>query len=150
MEKRRRLGSADVSPSKKGPHGGRLCRWCAKEVFPPRQTYCSEDCVYEWKLRSDVQFLRSQLFMRDKGFCASCGLDTLKLRRKLYDLPEQERVLRGAELGFSEHHAKNLLLWEADHTVPVSKGGGLVGLEGFQTLCAPCHRKKTNQDVLPD
>lgn len=86
--------------------------------------------------------------MRDKGICASCGLDTLKLRRKLYDLSEQERVSAGAALGFSEHHAKNLMLWEADHTVPVSKGGGLAGLEGFQTLCAPCHRKKTTEDLL--
>jgi 5-methylcytosine-specific restriction endonuclease McrA len=34
-------------------------------------------------------------------------------------------------------------LWEADHVQAVVEGGGLVGLEGFQTLCLRCHRAKT-------
>ena len=34
--------------------------------------------------------------------------------------------------------------WEADHIIPVSKGGGGKGLNNFQTLCKYCHAKKTN------
>ena len=34
-------------------------------------------------------------------------------------------------------------LWEADHIVPVAEGGGLCDLSGYQTLCIPCHRKKS-------
>lgn len=152
---KRRLTSADVSASKKMPHGGRACRWCSGEVFPPRRTYCSDACVTEWRLRSDVSFLRSQLFLRDKGVCASCGLDTMALRLRIYPLPAEERVRVGAAHGVDAYRAERLMLWEADHMVPVSKGGGArpgdatsAGLSAFQTLCIRCHRAKTAQDML--
>lgn len=32
--------------------------------------------------------------------------------------------------------------WEADHIIPVWKGGGACGLDNFQTLCKNCHREK--------
>lgn len=34
-------------------------------------------------------------------------------------------------------------LWEADHIVPVVEGGGGCGLEGYRTLCVPCHKTHT-------
>lgn len=34
-------------------------------------------------------------------------------------------------------------LWDADHIVPVIKGGGGCGLENYRTLCQPCHKKET-------
>ena len=34
-------------------------------------------------------------------------------------------------------------LWQADHIVPVTKGGGACGLEGLRTLCTPCHKAET-------
>jgi len=36
-------------------------------------------------------------------------------------------------------------LWEADHIVPVVRGGGSTGLENLRTLCVPCHRRETAQ-----
>lgn len=30
-------------------------------------------------------------------------------------------------------------LWDADHILPVQHGGGGCGLNGFRTLCVPCH-----------
>ena len=33
--------------------------------------------------------------------------------------------------------------WEADHKVAVAEGGGESDLSNFQTLCIPCHAKKT-------
>jgi 5-methylcytosine-specific restriction endonuclease McrA len=33
--------------------------------------------------------------------------------------------------------------WDADHIVEVVRGGGLCGLENYQTLCHPCHKAKT-------
>jgi 5-methylcytosine-specific restriction protein A len=33
--------------------------------------------------------------------------------------------------------------WDADHIVEVVKGGGLCGLDNYQTLCHPCHKAKT-------
>lgn len=37
--------------------------------------------------------------------------------------------------------------WDADHIVPVYKGGGACDLSNFQTLCKECHKKKTKQDL---
>lgn len=148
LSTKRRLSSADAPPSKRGAHGGRLCRWCACEVFSPQRTYCGPNCVHEWRLRSDTAYLRSQVFLRDKGFCASCQLDTLALRRRLFDLPLEERERVGEEMGFPAHQSRHLTLWEADHMVPVSQGGGVAvgaspgGLDSFQTLCVPCHIRK--------
>ena len=34
-------------------------------------------------------------------------------------------------------------LWQADHIVEVVMGGGLCGLENYQTLCTACHKEKT-------
>lgn len=148
MSNQRRLTGEDAAPSKKGPHGGRQCRWCKGEVFPPRTTYCSDKCVHEWKLRSDSSYLRSQLFLRDKGVCKGCGLDTMFLRRKLFPLARAERMEEGAKYGVEAYRAEKLMLWEADHVVAVVNGGGLAGLDGYQTLCVACHRRKTRSDLL--
>lgn len=106
-------------------------------------------------LRSDVAYLRSQLFLRDKGVCCDCKTDTVKLRLELYPLSLEGREARGAELGIDAYHARNLMLWEADHTVPVFQGGGVelgnsakAGLDAFATRCVRCHRAKSQADVL--
>jgi 5-methylcytosine-specific restriction protein A len=116
--------------------------------MPPQKTFCGPECVHEWKLRSDVAYLRSQLFLRDKGVCKDCGLDTLRLRRQMYDMTESARERAGAERGFPAYQSRNLMLWEADHVVPVSQGGGLIGLDGFQSLCVPCHQRKSLRERL--
>lgn len=36
-------------------------------------------------------------------------------------------------------------LWEADHIVAVSEGGGECSLENMQTLCCPCHKRATKE-----
>ena len=33
--------------------------------------------------------------------------------------------------------------WEADHIIPVHKGGGACELVNFQTLCPSCHKEKS-------
>lgn len=33
--------------------------------------------------------------------------------------------------------------WDADHILEVVNGGGLCGLDNYQTLCHPCHKAKT-------
>jgi 5-methylcytosine-specific restriction protein A len=38
-------------------------------------------------------------------------------------------------------------LWDADHVVPVFRGGGSCGLNNMQTLCIPCHKSKTYKDL---
>lgn len=133
----------------RGPNGFRLCRWCGEEVRPPRRTFCSDAHVHEWKLRSSVKYLREKVYERDLGKCASCGVDTRLQRIRLEDAfqsagdardPAYRALLKSLDLTASE--AKKSL-WQADHIKPVAEGGGLCGLEGIQTLCVKCHKRKS-------
>ena len=120
-----------------------LCRWCGKDVQPPKLTFCSEACVHEFLLRSDPAYLRRAVYERDHGVCSKCGLDTVKLEQELRQLPVgAERDARKLALGFPAHRDS---LWDADHVQPVAEGGGLCGLDNMATLCIRCHvgrRKK--------
>jgi 5-methylcytosine-specific restriction protein A len=140
--------------NKRGPNGHRLCRWCEKEVDPPRITFCSNECVHNWKLRSNIKYLRQHVYMRDCGICARCNKDTRLLKIKLEDL----RAVLLREVGkeweqsetwtvcLRENHLTRKeawkSLWHADHILPVTKGGGQCGISGIQSLCIQCHKKR--------
>lgn len=102
-----------------------------------RFTFCSENCVHEWRLRTDPGYLREQVFARDRGVCAQCGLDTETLRKDKRKLDWAARRKFEGEWGMRRH------LWDADHIVPVVEGGGECGLENIRTLCLKCHRAAT-------
>lgn len=127
---------------KRGKNGRYLCRYCSTEVTPPRRTFCSDECVHEYKLRRNNGYLRYNLFKRDKGICAMCGVDTVALRNKGKKMKLKEFKAYAKSLGFSY---KRKTFWEAHHITAVVEGGGLCGLEGFQTLCIACHRIETNK-----
>ena len=132
-------GWADHEILPKGPHGRPMCRWCSLEVPAGRQTFCSDWCVEEWKLRSNPGHLRERVFERDQGVCARCGLDCPAHYRHL-------RRLRGAARAKAVSEWKpgsRKSLWDADHIVPVAEGGGECDLSNMQTLCLKCHRVST-------
>lgn len=140
----------------RGPNGRRLCGWCRKEVSPPRRTWCSEDCVRAYLARSSSAGIRAAAKKRDGGVCAICRIDcgwierTARslggfgyrgerchqdffletLRERGFDVPRRWR-------GWSGFH-----LWEADHIVPVIRGG-THDPENIRTLCRPCHKRET-------
>ncbi|HSU60445.1 MAG TPA: HNH endonuclease signature motif containing protein [Bryobacteraceae bacterium] len=132
-------GRADRDSIPKGPGGRHLCRWCNLEVPPGRQTFCSGWCVEEWKLRSDPGHLRERVFERDRGICAECGLDCVAEFRRLRRLRGVSRVK--AEAAWDLGRRKSL--WDADHILPVSEGGGECDLSNMRTLCLKCHRLRT-------
>jgi len=162
-----------LGPLVRGPLGRWLCRWCSREVQPPRRTFCGEVCVHEFRLRRDPGYLRSCVANRDHGICAVCGLDTealrlqLRQRQKAFDRHHRVHVARREAMGiyrtshgwkhFSFHRFLERIggkilrgrlwnsggLWDADHIVPVCHGGGECGLEGIQTLCLWCHQRLT-------
>ena len=126
-----------------------MCRFCKGPVEPPKLTFCSKDCVHEWLVRSDVQYMRTQIFSRDHGICRECGLDTTVLAKKLRKLYEETRAdwaeeTRALRLDPEKQHGS---LWQADHILPVWKGGGECGLSGLQTLCLTCHTKKSSNEA---
>jgi 5-methylcytosine-specific restriction endonuclease McrA len=124
-----------------GPSGRTLCRWCHGETPPRRRTFCSETCVHEWRLRTDPSYLREQVFKRDAGVCAGCGVNTVQLRKDMRRLDYAARKKFLKEWGLSEKSRKSL--WDADHVIPVAEGGGQCDLANMRTLCLKCHRAVT-------
>ncbi|HYW47193.1 MAG TPA: HNH endonuclease [Bryobacteraceae bacterium] len=114
-----------------------LCRWCGAAVPQGRLTFCSAACVHDWKLRTDPGYLRAQVFARDRGVCAGCGIDTEGLRRDKRKLDYASRKRFEKEWGLRRQ------LWDADHIVPVVEGGGECDLSNMRTLCLKCHRAAT-------
>ena len=123
----------------KGANGRPLCRWCSLEVPSNRQTFCSDWCVEEWKLRTNPGHLRERVFERDKGVCAHCGLDCLAHYNHLRRLRGTARAKAASE--WKQGSRKSL--WDADHIVPVAEGGGECDLSNMRTLCLKCHRLST-------
>ncbi len=115
------------------------CRWCGAEVPPRRRTFCGPACVHEWKLRTDPGYLRAQVFARDRGVCARCGIDTEALRK------DKRKLDWAARKAFEKEWGRRKNLWDADHIVPVVEGGGECGLENMRTLCLRCHREETDR-----
>jgi 5-methylcytosine-specific restriction protein A len=113
------------------------CRWCGGEVPSRRLTFCGDACVHEWKLRTDPGYLRAQVFARDRGVCAACGLDTEAMRKGKRKLDYQARRQFEKDWGGRRN------LWDADHVVPVVEGGGECDLSNMRTLCLKCHRETT-------
>jgi 5-methylcytosine-specific restriction endonuclease McrA len=113
------------------------CRRCGAEVPKLRFTFCSDACVHEWKLRTDPAYLRQQVFERDRGVCAQCGLDTEAMRK------DKRKLDWAARRQFERDWGVRRNLWDADHIVPVVEGGGECDLSNMRTLCIKCHREAT-------
>lgn len=118
--------------------------------------------------------LHRAVFHRDHGICASCGLDTVALRRaywmaleaehgrhieSLIDLPlaaqrSQEawrhqgelRSIRARlrDLGYTAADADRIEWWDLDHATALDEGGGHT-LGNASTRCLPCHRQRTRE-----
>ena len=125
----------------RGANGRCLCRWCSLEVPKGRRTFCSDDCVHQWRLRSDPGYLRDQVLARDRGVCHCCRVDTLAAERSLRRSRglTRERLLNHWDM---QRYTRRSL-WEADHILPVVEGGGECDLTNLRTLCLRCHRMAT-------
>ena len=66
----------DANLLPKDINGNTCCRWCGKGVKPPRRTMCSPECVHELSLRINGRYLRNCVYLRDKGVCVICKIDT--------------------------------------------------------------------------
>lgn len=144
-----KAGWCNPSRLPRGPAGLPLCRQCGMECPTTRNTFCSPECVHEWRLTTDPGYQRKHVFARDRGVCWSCGLDTEELKRAYHLILRSFSVLswderRGVNsrvlaLGFIPGRS----FWEMDHVVPVVEGGGGCGLSNLRTLCQSCHRRET-------
>lgn len=95
---------------------------CGVELTGRKTRWASKGCMdksyHEYAIiKGNVSIIRMYLFEIKKGFCESCGQNCKDIE------------------------------WEADHILPVYKGGGGCDITGFQLLCIDCHKEKTKQDL---
>lgn len=95
-------------------------------------------CV-EVYTQSDPREARRRVRKRDRGRCGACGLDTYALRRRVRGRGSHRKL---RELGFKPRKS----LWELDHIVPLIDGGSH-DTSNLQTLCTPCHKRKTAREA---
>lgn len=128
--------------------GNPCCRWCGKGVKPPRRTICSPECVHELRLRTSGRYLRDCIYVRDRGICAICMVDTKQIAKKARELTGDDLdtylktngISKKRKIWIKKHGGG---LWDADHIIPVKDGGGSCGLDNLRTLCIMCHKNVT-------
>jgi 5-methylcytosine-specific restriction enzyme A len=136
-------------PAACGPEGRPLCRRCLQEVpESSRDGFCGRWCRDEFRLRSSGAYARQQVFARDAGVCTVCLLDGGRLDRILAavaaagDEGEATACWVLHQLGLGRR-TRRISVWQADHRLAVSEGGGLCGRGNLRTLCLACHRRET-------
>jgi 5-methylcytosine-specific restriction endonuclease McrA len=97
--------------------------------------------VEEWRLRTDPGYVREKVLERDRGVCATCGIDCLDAERRLRRLRGPARLKMFLDWGLRAGSRRSL--WDADHILPVVEGGGECDLDNIRTLCLKCHRAAT-------
>lgn len=112
-------------------------------------------------LRYQVGITLNQLYPRKVGICAcGCGRPLLRSRKKWFsDECRDTAYINFAIIKGDSSIIRNYLYlmdqgacrecglisntWEADHILPVNKGGAACNISNLQTLCVDCHQKKT-------
>jgi len=174
QRKSQRAGRVNKLEMPLGPNGLYLCRWCQEESSATAKskkgkTFCSPGCLHEHKIRTNANYVRKCLLVRDKGICQKCGFEVHKLFLQAYNAIRNHKPSERLESQLFRAQREDILqqilkdtpfqsikvklsrrfglksgqFWDADHIVPVVKGGGLQGLSNFRLLCKPCHFEVT-------
>jgi len=131
--------------------GDGVCRWCGGEVKRPRRSWCSDECVNEFRVIFWPGYATEKVHERDNGICSVCGIDTeelweLRIRCfRLESIGNYQETVKQRRENWGPWRRNATRLWEMDHVVPVIEGGGSCGLENLRTLCCACHDKETKQ-----
>ena len=119
--------------------------------------FCSEECAVLDSQTRSAAALRRACFERDRGVCATCGLDCDDLVRKIRVMrcqdDRRDAVLaawpamghrgNGGRLSKLAQTAASGHAWECDHVRAVYDGGGECTVDNCQTLCVLCHKART-------
>lgn len=147
MSNRRYSKTVDAFPNRWDAQGKKLCCYCGKPLPYGKRRYCSPTCESEVWVRCSPNYARRMVQRRDQGVCALCYIDTKTIEdmfwmvRKVWSGEKRKQARNAVQkcTGFISEYE----LWQVDHIQPVSKGGGLCGLENLRTLCTKCHKRET-------
>lgn len=110
-----------------------------EDLFPLRENVCSCGCNTPLPIR------------RKKWASDNCRKKALQ---QFYIVKGDTSVIRDVLFQLDQGHCRNCGSfdenWQADHIIPVSKGGGACSIDNFQTLCIECHKEKTFLNAIPD
>ncbi len=148
--------------------GRNLCRWCRSPTASNKRTFCGPGCVHEWRLRSNPGYLAQEVYKRDVGVCAACGVDTAYVKdffKWLIKMVNLEYSGFPNLTVYTDRHPTwptgwkcvtdwarwyglslarvNVLMWrtnpfDVDHIIPLAEGGDH-GIANTRTLCLGCH-----------
>jgi len=95
--------------------------------------------------RTKHSYARQQVFERDRGVCAICGTKTIDVLSRINILRNRgmDNTIMAEMLEMPIGKLHDGILWEMDHILPVSEGGGNCDLDNLRTLCVWCHREET-------
>lgn len=149
-----------------------LCRQCGLDVHrfsPKRRTFCSDECVHEYRVRTDSGYARHAVYLREHGICQQCGLNCSswfsQFRKFItsYEIKQlvwhygTHRECQEFQNAIVEHYFElngvpyykgwrnRRTFWDVDHIIEVCRGGGSCGLDNLQLLCVNCHKAKTGK-----
>lgn len=127
------------------------CRGCGGAIPAHRESWCSKACYNMWEPKRVIAAVKK----RDGGKCQMCGLDCAHELALWRVARNSRRELFRADLANSYHAVEmKIRQWarlnpspgraEYDHIIPFSEGG-LTVLENMRTLCATCHKFRTQK-----
>lgn len=151
------IRSKKVSLESLYPKRNKECRLCLKPLEGRKTSWCSKECGEEAWLQAQIRRgssreIRWALKQRDNEICAQCGRDCAAVKRifdragsAILKYEWKDRSLHPYYIimryfGFTPYKHT----WEADHIHEIRDGGEHL-LENLQTLCIPCHKKKTKR-----
>lgn len=151
-----------------------VCTWCGTIVEPPRRTWCSQECVDCYSLTQPAN-QRTFVFDRDRGVCAQCNVDTIRLERiqnrirrmiwgSWWRNMSPPHITRYSDAWRAHREAERQRLWkrvggrrpppdtrsdlwDLDHIVPIVDAGDPHDPANWQTLCWWCHVKTSAKEA---
>jgi len=77
--------------------------------------------------------------------CSQAAVQEFRIQKG--DVKVIRKALLKRDKGVCAECREKTGMWDADHIVAVVNGGGMCALDGYQTLCVECHKKKTKLDL---
>jgi 5-methylcytosine-specific restriction endonuclease McrA len=129
-----------------------LCAWCnVTHIKDRRRKYCDEDCSQSADVFCYPQGMTSKSFhlLRQDCACKGCGFifeQEIKKKIETYKAHWPESFAKEGKISLFYLSFNRGFVWQADHIIPIHKGGVGLGLNNIQILCVDCHQDKTNRE----